>query len=235
MSFRMLGWVGFAGSLLSLAFFITQPDDAPGLPVGGAIRSVESLIPLVLGIQAAFLLSPDDEPGMEVLLACPRPISWTLLERLAVLFLSQTVLAVLGVIVSMSITGDRDLLVTFARWVPAALFFSGLSAYTTLASRQPAFSVAVTAILWFMFGFMGMTLLPGQPMFWPLSLIQPFMWAVHPYLQPGFLSMSDWWLNRALVTAIGIGFIMLAVRQLRDEERVLLGGQKARKQSKGEN
>jgi hypothetical protein len=180
------------------------------------------------------LLSPDDEPGIEVLLACPRRISWVLLERLAFVLGSQTLIALVGVVVSMSMTGERDILVEIARWLPPALFFSGVAVYTTLTSRQPAFSVAITGILWFVFSFVGGVLLPGTPTFWPLNLIQPFIWPVHVYLQPQDLSVSDWWLNRAVVAVVGIGLIVLAVRQLRDEERVLLGGAKAKKQAKGD-
>jgi len=233
MSLRMVGWVGVVCSATALAVFIAQPNNASGTPIGGAARSVAVIIPLVMGIQAAFLLSPEDEPGLEVLLACPRHISWVLLERLVVVLLSQAGVTLVGMAASMVITGERDMLSEAARWLPPALFFSGVSVYITLASRQPAFSVAVTGILWFVFNFVGGALLPGQPTVWPLNLVQPFMWSIHPYLQPYDLMIGDWWVNRALVAALGIVFIAMTVRRLQDEERVLLGGAKAKKQSKG--
>jgi hypothetical protein len=134
----------------------------------------------------------------------------------------------------MSITGERDLLLEAARWIPASLMFSGIAIYVTLSARLPALSVAVVGILWFAFKFLGGALLPGLPSMWPLNLVQPFAWGIHPYLQPGDLPLADWWLNRVLVTAIGIILIMLAVRLLRDEERVLLSGAKTKRQTKGD-
>jgi hypothetical protein len=234
-SLRIVGWIGFAGSAVGLAVFMFQSSDAKGLPIGGAVRTVGSLIPLVIGIQSAFLLSPDDEPGMEVLLACPRPVHWVLLERFAVIFLSQAALALIGMGISMAITGEREVLIEAVRWLPTGLMFCGLATYITLASRQPAFSVAMVGILWFTFNIMGNALLPGQPTMWPLNLVQPFVWAIHPYLQPGDLPMADWWLNRALVASVGIILIMLTARQLQDEERVLLGGAKAKKRVRGDS
>jgi hypothetical protein len=230
-SLRMVGWLGVAGSLGAIFALVFQSEPTDGPVIGGAVRSVESIIPLVIGIQAAFLLAPEDEPGIEVLLACPRPISWALLERFAVVFLSQTVIAVVGMAISAAISGEGDLLIMVARWLPSALFFSGVSVYTTLASRQPAFSVASVGILWLAFRFFGGALLPGQPTFWPLNVIQPFIWAIHPYLQPLDLTLADWWLNRALVAALGITFIMMTVSKLHDEEQVLLGGGKIKKKA----
>ncbi len=234
-SLHLVGWMGVAGSAVGLAIFLFQSSDAKGLPIGGAVHTVGSLIPLVIGIQSAFLLSPEDEPGIEVLLACPRRISWVLLERLAIVWLSQAALALVGMVVSMSITGESDAVMEAARWIPASVMFSGVAIYITLAARQPAFSVAVVGILWFAFKFLGGALLPGQPSLWPLNLVQPFAWAIHPYLQPNDLPLADWWVNRAVVMAVGIILTMLAVRQLRDEEQVLLSGAKSKKQSGGES
>src|SRR5262245_19386161 len=80
MSFRMVGWWGLVGSFAGVAVLIFQSEDSRGMPIGGATRTVGAIIPLIIGIQSAFLLSLDDEPGMEVMLACPRRISWVLLE-----------------------------------------------------------------------------------------------------------------------------------------------------------
>ena len=120
------------------------------------------------------------------------------------------------------------------RWCGGAhprCYSAGVGTYITIRSRQAAFSVAIIGVLWFIFSFMGAVLLPGMPTFWPLSLLQPFLWPVYAFLQPGDLSMGDYWLNRAVVASAGIGLIFLSVYQLRHEEQVMLGVMKSNRRS----
>jgi hypothetical protein len=112
------------------------------------------------------------------------------------------------------------------------LFFAGLSAYITLSFRVPALSAAMVALLWFAFGFMGAALLPGAPFPWPLNLVQPFLWPLYVYLQPGVLPPDDYWLNRVFIAALGMALLWLAVRRMRDEETLLFAA-RSRHQSKG--
>lgn len=223
MSLRLVGWYGMLGSVIGTAFLLLAPNDADRMPIAGVLHAVAGVVPLVVGIQAAFLFSPDDEPSLEVLLAAPRPMAWLLLERTIVLLVLHAILATIGTVVSLIIEPNQDVMIAFVRWLSPMLFFSGLGAFTTLRSRQPAFGAAAAGLVWFVFGFMGGALLPGQPTFWPLSLVQPFIWPFHIYLQPDDLMMSDYWLNRLVVGAVGIAFLMLSIRLLHDEERVLLG------------
>ncbi len=233
MSFRVVGWLGVSGAIIGIILLLIGKDSDPRkFPLAGALRAVEFIIPLAVGIQAAFLFSPDDEPGMEVVLACPRPVSWILLERLVILAALQTVIALGGTAISLMIAGDGDVLLTFVRWISPALFFGGLGVYTTIRSRQPAFGVSIVGLIWFVFTFLGTTMLPGMPTFWPMNLVQPFIWSIYGYLQPTDLAAGDYLLNRIVLGAFGLVLVMMSARQLSDEESILTGG-KLGKSSKG--
>lgn len=230
MSFRLMGWFGIVGAIAGILFLVLGRNDAQNpFPFANAARAVETVIPLVIGLQAALAFSPDDEPGVEVLLACPRPVAWLLLERLGLILLVFSGVAVISTVMTLSASEDANLAIALARWAAPSLFFAGVAAYITIRARQTAFSVAMVAVVWFIFSFMGDMLLPGLPTFWPLSLVQPFLWPFHAFLQPGTLSISDYWINRVVVGAFGVGLILLAVYQLRNEERVLFGVLKSKR------
>ena len=57
---------------------------------------VEAVLPLAVGLHAAFLLSPEDEKPLELLLSCPRPLSLALAERLLTMALLQGGVATAG-------------------------------------------------------------------------------------------------------------------------------------------
>ncbi|MBZ0284164.1 MAG: hypothetical protein K8L97_25725 [Anaerolineae bacterium] len=232
MALCSIGWFGILGSLIGILLMtISNPEN---IPIAGAVRAVESIVPLVIGLQAAFLFSPDDEPGLEVLLACPRQISWLLMERFFLLFLVQTIVALIGILVSQGTDGVQNWAIVVVRWLSPSLFLSGIAVYTTLRSRNPAFGASVTGIAWFTFAFLGTALLPGVPTTWPLSLFQPFLWAIHAYLQPNMLAIDDYWLNRIAVGSVGVVLLLMSVLQLRDEEWVLFSVGKSKQHTKSE-
>ena len=76
-SLRLSGWWPVAASAVLVGLAVVFPGrDATPL---SAARCVETIVPLLAGVQAAFLFSPEDEPGLEVTLACRRPLAWTTL------------------------------------------------------------------------------------------------------------------------------------------------------------
>jgi pimeloyl-ACP methyl ester carboxylesterase len=229
-SIRAVGWIPFLVSILTLMIFVKQGGDDTPFAWQDKARVVESIIPLVMCIQVALMFSPDDEPALEVLLACPRRISWLLLERLGIILSAHAGIALVGVALSLALNPEQDVTLAIVRWIPPAIFLSGIGVYTTVRSRVAAFGVTVAGLIWFGMILFGAALLPGQPIFWPLNYLQPFLWPANPYLQPGQLAIGDYWLNRAFVTAAGIGLIMLAVYYLRDEESILLGSRKGKSQ-----
>ncbi len=168
-------------------------------------------MPLLAAVQAAFLFSPEDEPGLEVTLACRRPLAWTMLERLAWLFVLQGSVALIGSGIAARSTGE-NLGVAIARWLAPLLVLVGIALCLTLITRLPMMSLGLVVILW-----SGLMLASEQ-----LIKLWPFLWPIGLYLQP---DQPDFWLNRIFLILIGLGLIRLAVTHfIRDEERVLLGG-----------
>lgn len=231
-SWRALIWPLIGGAILGMSVFsLSGGQDA--MPWYDRQRAVELALPLVTGIHCALAFAPEDEPGLEVLLACPRPPAWTLLERLAVIWSVFGVIGLAGALVNVLVVPGQAGGMALLRWIPPAALLSGIGAYTTLRTRVAAFGAAITAIIWFVFVFFGNALLPGVPMIAPLNYLTPLFWPIHPYLQPDDLSIGDYALNRVCVLLVGAGLVGLAVRELRDSERVLLGASRRRRQAGG--
>ncbi|MBI5960470.1 MAG: alpha/beta fold hydrolase [Chloroflexi bacterium] len=200
-----------------------------GLSHADTLRLVEIIVPLAMALQAVFILSPADDPPLEVLLACPRPAWWVVLERGLTIFVTQGGVALTGAVITLALTGSSDVLLAFGRWISPALMISGIALYTTVRSRVAVFGAAVTLLVWFVLVMMGDALLPTQPIMAPLNLIKPWLWVFQPYLKPESLSSSDYLLNRIVVAGFGLGLIALAAFQLRDEESVLFSSSKKTK------
>jgi hypothetical protein len=216
-SARLVAWApaALAGAVVALGLVLGR--DGSSL-MFARDHLVEALVPLAAAMQAAFLFSPDDEPGLEVLLACPRPLPWTVLERLAVLLAWQGAAALAGSLAASALLGT-PVLEGVARWLPPLLVLTGIALAVTLSTRQPLFSVALTLLLWFgMISNSG----PGGG----LLARWPYLWPLHVYLDS---THGYYWLNRAAQTLLGLNLVVLAAAYLlRDEERVLLGGRPRR-------
>ncbi|MBK9050820.1 MAG: alpha/beta fold hydrolase [Chloroflexi bacterium] len=218
MSWRAVGWwpMGLSGLILVLVL----TNDAAAVAndsLGRAFTAegiVAAIIPLMAGMQAAMFFSPDDEPGLEVQLSAPRPLAWLVWERLTWVLFVQGAIGLVGMFVARQVAGvDEALWVSLARWLVPLITLTGVGLFITLMSRQTAFGVAMTGVLWFALLAFGDGLIAR----WP------FLWPIHLYLSPITLSLADYALNRGVVLLAGLGFFLLALRQLRDEERVLLG------------
>lgn len=208
-SLRLLGWWPVAASAMFVGLAVAFPtQDATPLSVS---RLVETVVPLLAAVQAAFLFSPEDEPGLEVTLACRRPLAWTMLERLVWLFVLQGSVALIGSAVAVGLTGE-NFVGAVARWLAPLLVLVGIALCLTLMTRQPMMSIGLIVILW-----SGLMLASEQ-----LIKPWPFLWPIGLYLQP---DQPDYWPNRIFLILIGLWLIRLAVTYfIRDEERVLLGG-----------
>ncbi len=223
-SLRRVGLLVPALSALALAGLITYLaiKESPYLDM-----AVEMVVPLAAAAQSALLLSPNDEPALEVLLSSPRPAPWLLLERVAVVLALQGCIALVGMAASMAISGETDVLLAMARWLPPTLFFSGAAAALAVRTRESALALAVTALSWVGTLLARGLLLPAEALGFafpsPFDRIQPALWLVHPYLQPGMLSTSDYVVNRLVLAGAGCLLIALAAAYLRDSEQVLLG------------
>ncbi len=206
-SARLLGWwptlISAAGVAVCLGW---QPRGFEALQPA---RVVETIVPLLAGVQAALLFSPDDEPGLEVTLACPRPVAWTILERVAWVFALQSGIALAGTLVSTQLTGE-SLIVAVSRWVAPLFIFTGLGLSLTFVFRQAVLGVGLGLILW-----CGLMLASEQ-----LTQRWPFLWPLSVYLQP---DQPDYVVDRIFLSLLGLLLIHLAVTRLVDEERLLLG------------
>lgn len=188
---------------------------------------VGAIIPLIVGAQAALMFSPTDEPALEVIAACPRGMMWIAIERWLGICAAQALVAVGAMVLSAALVPGQSFIVMLARWMPPAILFSGIAFFITIRSRVAAFGLVMTAVCWFIFATFGKYFLPGgSVLFVPLNYIQPFLWGIHPYLQPGDLGGTAYWINRAGVSVLGLCLITLAARRLRDAERILLDSAK---------
>ena len=188
---------------------------------------VEAVIPLAIAVQAALALSPHDEPSLELILAAPRPTHWVVLERTLVACALQAGVAAAGTGLILIVTGGPAEWPAVVAWLPATLFLSGVSLFITLRSRQPAMGIIIATLVWFVTLVGRDVIVPaamgGVPFPEPLDRLQPALWIVHPYLRPGLSTPADYWLNRVLLSGAGCGLFALALWQLRDAERLLLG------------
>jgi hypothetical protein len=178
---------------------------------------LETILIPIAALQAALLFSPEDEPAFEVVLATPRPLAWTVLERLGVMLAWQGAAAI-GLSFFVVNIADASLTHVVFRWLPPLLFFVGAALCVTFITRRAIFSVAVISLLWFTLTLLGDAMVER----WP------FVWALHPYLQPDH---AEYVLNRWLITLAGLGLIVWAMTLLRDEERLLLGDRRPRKKA----
>ncbi len=222
-SLRLSGWLPPVLTALVVGVVLLLPGSERGMEPFAKARLIETVIPLALAIQACFLLTPDDEPVLELLLTCPRPASLLLLERLLVVALAQMLIGLIGALAVVALGVEDNLPLALLRWIPPALLLTGLALNAAIRSRRAAFGVMAVGLIWFVVSFFHQAFLPGVPTFTPLNYLQPWLWPVHLYLQPGELPAGDYLSNRLMVLALGINLIALAVYYLRDSERLLLG------------
>jgi hypothetical protein len=121
------------------------------------------------------------------------------------------------------------------RWLPPALMLTGIAVYVTQRARVAALGVISAGLIWFGTVFLGDALLPGMPTIAPLDIIQPFLWVVHPFLEPGMLPDGDYALNRFSITLLGLYLILSVLARLEDEEYTLLGSRKPSTNHEGQS
>jgi len=212
-SLRLVGWLPSAGGVvaitLGLALSVSTWRAEGAHPL--TVRVVEVIVPLVVGLQSAYLFSPEDEPPLEVLLACPRPLAWVLFERLAVLMTLQGGVALMGSLVGLALPQAERLSVAVIRWMAPCVAICGVALFTTQLTRQGVFGALLVTLLW------GGMFFGGDAMIarWP------FLWPVHLYLQPEEATPTVYVLNRATLILAGVGMTALAAYLTRDEERML--------------
>lgn len=207
-SLRLIGWLPtILCALVVLLLGLLNATIWRGgfSPVPG-VHVIEIVVPLAAGVQAAFLLSPEDEPCLELLLASPRPVRLTLLDRALVMGALIGSFALPGSLVQPEATS-----IALLRWMTPTVWFCGVALFTTLLTRQGTFGALLTILLW------GGTLFGGSA----LVARWPHLWPVHAYLQPGGVDPAIYALNRGLLILAGLLLAGFAAHLAGDEERML--------------
>jgi hypothetical protein len=228
-SLRRTGWLVPVLGATALAGYLA----VVGIRESGYVEmAVEIVVPLAVAVQSTRLLTPNDEPPLEVLLSCPRPAPWLLLERLAAALAVHGGIGLAGMAVTMAVAGATDVLPALARWLPPALFFGGVAAVLTMRTREPALGLLVAAFSWGGTLLARGLLLPAEALGFsfprPFDLLQPVLWLVNPYLQPGVLAPADYAVNRIVLAGLGCLFFALAAVSLGDAEWMVLGARARR-------
>ena len=217
-SLSITGWWPMVGSS-ALTMLVLIASKTGWLQVEPA-TVVATVLPPLVAIQAAWLLSPEDEPALEVIMACPRELKWALLERLSLLLAVQGGMALALSPLAAAWSGESFVL-TIVRWLPPLILLCGLAVCVTLVARRAVMGVVVTGLVWFAASLLGDAMVNRWPFAWPL----------HLYLSPDH---AEYVLNRCFIFLLGIILILFAAsRLLRDSERVLLGSRKVSSQVLG--
>jgi hypothetical protein len=212
---RLVGWNPAIGSALAVVLGLVLTNslwETSGF-TSLTLRVVETIVPLVAGLQAAFLLSPEDEAPLELILSCPRPLALVLLDRLVMLMILQGSVALTGNLVVLLLHGNEGWLITIARWFAPSLCLSGVALFTTQLTRQGSFGALLATLMWGGMLFGGDGLLRRWPSLWPL----------HVFLQPDRVDLIVYMLNRTALITIGAFLVVLALYLSRDEERMMIG------------
>ncbi|MDY7079728.1 MAG: alpha/beta fold hydrolase, partial [Chloroflexota bacterium] len=169
---RRVGWRPLLlNVLLSAALYLAAPAIDLALFYERSLAQTIVIVgPLLLAIQTALLVAPDDEPGLEIILACPRPLHWLFVERVTVVLAGQS-LAALGVMAAGAWFLDEGVLVAMGGWIASVLFMSGLAAFVSVRSRKATLGVLIALLAWLVLGAMsssmGEGLLPAIPFDFP--------------------------------------------------------------------
>ncbi|MBN1122418.1 MAG: alpha/beta fold hydrolase [Anaerolineae bacterium] len=231
-SLRRAGWSLPAISVLaSLVLYWLMPViDLTYFYERSLMQAVVIVVPIVSAIHTAILVSPADEPGLEILLACPRPLHWLYVERVVTVIAGQAAVALATTAFAVWILGEQHTPAALIGWLASALFLSGLAAFISVRSRRASMAALIAILAWLVFGVgaIGAALLPASPLGanppWPrpLHLVQPLIWIGQPFLRPDALTGADFVLNRVVVGGLGIGLHALAMMRLSNAERLIL-------------
>ncbi len=215
-SLRSMSWILYVVNavfiVLGLLTSISPPDRGPLAGIM-TVSVVEVVVSIVVGIHAAILFSPEDEPLLELKLSYPRPFIWLILERVGIVLLIHSTIALIGTLWTQLILKDANFMMLLLRWLVPMLFMAGVALRVTLTTRQIVFGAMTVTFLWIGIGYFGNFVLNQYPFLWPL----------HTFLEPERLAHSDYLLNRLMVALLGITLIISAVYKLRNDEFVMTG------------
>jgi hypothetical protein len=101
--------------------------------------------------------------------------------------------------------------IALVRWLAAGIALGGLAVFTTQVTRHGVFSILLVTVMWAASLYGGDMLLKRWSWAWPF----------HLYLQPEKLGVEIYLFNRLILLVVGLILTLLALRLLRDEDRML--------------
>lgn len=183
-------------------------------------RSLELVLPLAAGIQAALLFSPDDEPALETLLAAPRPAPYLIYERLAAVFVIQGAVGLAGTVLA-SVMVNIAPLTLLVGWLPPTIAIMGLGLLATFVSRRS--SAGVLAVI-----LVTLAMLAGADL---LLMRFPALFPLHFFFQPVFAQIGAEYfgaapellyaINRIVIALLGVLAMLRVMMGMRNTEAVL--------------
>jgi hypothetical protein len=212
LNLKVTGWLPAIGCILILATVLVisfSVKNEGGLNY--AHRVIEAIVPLVFGLQAAFLLTPENEPTIELLLSYPTPLPKLLWKRIVALSLLYCIIAFIATLVVAALTNNENIGLACLRWLASGIVLSGIAIFTSQLTRQGVFGALLTISAW------SGSLYGGDA----LIKVWPYLWPLHIYLQPKNTTLPIYMVNRLSLIVIGAGLMIAASFLLRNEERAL--------------
>lgn len=212
---KLVGWWpgAISAAILAVLFIVALRSSDSGSMIETMYirRAVETIVPLAFAVQAAFLLAPDNEPAVELLLACPVTLTRLFRQRLFLVAGMHLAVALVASVVFGTVWGGENVALGVIRWLAAGIALAGVAIFTTQTTRQGVFGTLLATLLWASSLYGGDEVLKVWKWFWPF----------HIYLQPEKFGLGIYLLNRMILTAIGLGLFLLAMKFLGDEDRLL--------------
>ncbi|HTX91341.1 MAG TPA: hypothetical protein VMC09_08995 [Anaerolineales bacterium] len=212
---KLVGWWPAAVSVLVLTtFYLLAARTMRHATAADLVyprRAVETIAPLLFAVQAAFLLGPDNEPALELLLSYPKPLRRLVLERLILVAEMHLAVALTATFIFAATWQMESLGLALVRWLAAGIALAGVAVFTTQVTRQGIFGTLLATLLWAASLYGGDGILKAWRWFW----------LFHVYLQPEKYGPGIYLLNRLVLTGLGVGLFLLAMKFLGDEDRLL--------------
>ncbi len=204
------GWLRAAGcAALLIGAYALALIGGEGTPLHR--RVIEIVMPFLFGLQAALVFAPDDEPALEVMLACPRPAAYIVVERLLFLAALQGGIALAATVFATRLPQAEMFLPALIRWLVPALFISSATIYLSMVARRAAFGLLLSVVVCFV------ALVGGDY----IVQLYPWMRYFHLYLEPGHATPADFTLNRVILCALAVLIFARTLWLSRDAERLL--------------
>jgi hypothetical protein len=212
---KLTGWwqpvIGFG--LLGVFFLIRNllPKSGDPAELMYIHRVIETIVPLLFAMQAAYLLGPDNEPALELLLSYPSRLPGLFMERLKIVGVLHLAVALVATLTYAIAWNAESPFLAIIRWLTAGIVLGGVAVFTTQVTRQSIFGVLITTLLWAASLYGGDGILKKWPWFWPF----------HIYLQPEKLGMEIYLFNRLILIGAGLILLLLSLKLLNDEDSLL--------------